>query len=556
MTPERRIPGAPLALAALAALVVSLPLLAVASSVLQPSTEVLAHLMATVLPRMLANTLGLVVFVGLGTVFLGTLSAWLVVMYRFPGSRAFEWALLLPLAMPAYIIGYAYTDALTFAGPVQSWLRDVMGWSRGDYWFPDISTLPGVSLMLVLVLYPYVYILARTAFLQQSACMTDASRVLGRSPVSSFLTVALPIARPAIVAGAALALMEAMADFGTVQYFGVDTFTTAIYRAWIGMGDRLAAAQLAIGLVIVVLLLLLVERRSRAHQRYFQLSKRHLVHPPQELTGLNAALAFAACLAPVVLGFTLPGLYLVRLHILGGDPLFGPRFLGYALNSVLLAGAATIIIMAVALVLASAQRNTGSPVFRVLVRFATLGYALPGMVIAVGVLVPLAMFDNGLDALLRATVGISTGLLLSGTVAALLFAYVVRFLAVGFGAVDAGFERISRRFDDVARTLGRSETGVHRDVHVPLLRRPLLTGAVVVFVDVLKELPATLIVRPFDFDTLAVRVYQLASDERLAQASTGALMIVAIGLVPVVILTRVIRETSVQRNPGRANPRG
>jgi iron(III) transport system permease protein len=248
-----------------------------------------------------------------------------------------------------------------------------------------------------------------------------------------------------------------------------------------------------------------------------------------------------------------PVAFLLRLHLVGGDPFFGPRFLGYAANSLILAGAATLLVMVIAFVLGAAQRSSPHGPFSWLVRFSTLGYALPGTVIAVGVLVPLALFDNSLDAFARAAFGISTGLLLSGTVIALLFAYVVRFLAVGHGAVESGFERIDRRFDDVARTLGRGESGVHRDVHVPLLRRPLLAGALVVFVDVLKELPATLIVRPFDFDTLAVRVYQLASDERLAQASTGALMIVLIGLVPVIVLTRVIRETSVQAASPRAS---
>ncbi len=554
MTSKTPLLRGPILLGAAAALIVSLPLLSIASSLLFPSTDVLAHMAATILPGMVANTVGLVVLVGAGTILVGTLGAWLVVAYRFPGSRVFEWALLLPIAMPAYIIGYAYTDALTFAGPVQTALRATFGWSRGDYWFPDIHGLPGVALMLTLVLYPYVYLLARTAFLQQSQSTMDAARVLGRARTGAFFRVALPIARPAIVAGAALALMETLADFGTVQYFGVDTFTTAIYRAWIGMGDRLAAAQLAVGLVAVVMLVLIVERRSRADRRFHEHARRQAAHVPATLEGGRALVAALACFAPIAMGFLLPAGYLVVLHMEGGDPFFGPRFLGYAGNSLILAGISTAVIMTIAVLLGSAERWTESGLFRGLVRFSTMGYAVPGTVIAVGILVPLGLFDNGVDAFMRATFGLSTGLLLSGTAAALVFAYVVRFLAVGFGAVDSGFARISRRFDDVARTLGRDEAGVQREVHVPLLRRALLTGAIIVFVDVLKELPATLIVRPFDFDTLAVRVYQLASDERLLQASTGALMIVAIGLLPVVVLTRVIRETSVQAPPTRANP--
>jgi iron(III) transport system permease protein len=542
-----------LLLGGLAAAIVATPILAVVSSLLWPSLDVLGHLAETILPRLLGNTAGMILLVGVGTVVIGTGTAWLVTMCRFPGARWFAWALLLPLAMPAYIIGYAYTDALTFAGPVQTALREAFGWARGDYWFPDIHTLGGVSAILTLVLYPYVYILARAAFLQNSVVMTDASRVLGHGAWATFLRVALPLARPAIVAGAALALMEALADFGTVQYFGVDTFTTAIYRTWFGFGDRLAAMQLATGLLAMVLLLVALERWSRAERRYAPAAKRRPTFTPYALTGPRAAAAIAACALPVFLGFVLPVIFLLRLHSIGGDPLLGERFLGLARNSLMLAAGAALLIMAVATGLALALRHERSRAFAAFVRFGTIGYAIPGTVVAVGVLVPLGFADAAIDGTSRAFLGVGTGLVFSGTVVALLFAYVVRFLAVGYGAVDAGMTKVDRRLDEVARTLGRAPANITRSVHLPLLKRSVLAGGIVVFVDVLKELPATLIVRPFDFDTLAVRVYQLASDERLAQASTGALGLVVIGILPVILLTRMMAaEAQGEGAAGRA----
>lgn len=550
----RMIPRPALLLGGLVAAVVATPIVAIVSSLLWPSLDILGHLAETILPRLLGNTAGLILLVGVGTIVIGTGTAWLVTMCRFPGARGFEWALLLPLAMPAYIIGYAYTDALTFAGPVQTALREAFGWRRGDYWFPDIHTLWGVAAILSLVLYPYVYILARAAFLQNSVVMTDASRVLGHGAWGTFLRVALPLARPAIVAGAALALMEALADFGTVQYFGVDTFTTAIYRTWFGFGDRLAAMQLATGLLALVLCLAAIERWSRAERRYTPQAKRRPSFTPYALTGGQAVAAFLACAVPILLGFVLPVLFLLRLHDLGGDPLLGERFLGLARNSLLLAGGAAVLVMAVALGLALALRHEPARAFAGLVRFGTIGYALPGTVVAVGVLVPLGLADTAIDGAARALFGVGTGLVLSGTVVALLFAYLVRFLAVGYGAVDAGMTKVDRRLDEVARTLGRRPPGVTTSIHLPLLKRSVLAGGIVVFVDVLKELPATLIVRPFDFDTLAVRVYQLASDERLAQASTGALGLVAIGILPVILLTRMMAwETRGERGAGRVD---
>ncbi|MCZ8313383.1 iron ABC transporter permease [Phreatobacter sp.] len=526
------------------AALVSVPILAVATSVLQRGEGALTHLLQTVLGEIVLNTLGLMVMVGAGTALIGVGTAWLVTLCRFPGSRQLEWMLLLPLAMPAYIIGYAYTDALAFAGPVQGSLRALFGWSRADYWFPDIHNLPGVSLMLTLVLYPYVYILARAAFLDQSTCVLEAARTLGANPWAACLRVGLPMARPAIAAGVALALMEALADFGTVQYFGVTTFTTTIYRTWFGLGDRVAASQLATGLLAFVLVLVVMEFLARRGRRFGGGGRRHRTLAPLQLSRPKAAAAFLACALPVLLGFVLPVIALIRLHGDGGDPFFSERFLTFARNSFLLAGGAALIVVTAATLVAYAGRLAPGAATTAALRVASIGYAVPGTVIAVGILAALGAADHGLDAWTRATFGQGTGLLLSGTAIALLYAYLVRFLAVATGPVESGLHKIPGSLDAAARTLGASAGKVAVAIHAPLLRRSLLTAALLVFVDVLKELPATIIVRPFNFDTLAIRVYNLAADERLAQASTGALVIVAIGIVPVILLTRMIaRDT-------------
>jgi len=519
-------------------LMVFLPIAAVLSSLFDTGRGSLNHLASTILPELVANTLGLVFMVGLGTAVVGTGTAWLVSACRFPGSRILQWMLLLPLAMPAYIIGYAYTDFLVFAGPLQTGLREMFGWTRHDYWFPDIHSLWGVSVMLVLVLYPYVFFLARTAFQEQSRGLRDVARTLGRSPWNVFGTVALPMARPAVAAGVALALMEAIADFGTVQYFGVQTFTTAIYRTWFGMGDRVAAAQLASGLLAFVFCLVALEHWSRSRQAYYDTSSRVLKPQPVLLRGRSAVFAFAACAIPVFLGFFLPVFILLDLHFDGGDGFLGNRLTIYAGNSFLLAGAAAVVVTSCAILTGYCLRRAAGGFAGNLVRLSTLGYAIPGTIIAVGVLIPMGAFDNWLDDVMRSWFGVSTGLVLSGSIIALLYAYAVRFLAVANSAIESGFKRIPVHIDDVARTLGRTRRGVIMMVHLPLLQRSVLMSAAIVFVDVLKELPATLIVRPFNFDTLAVRVYQLASDERLNEAATGSLVIVAIGLVPIFLLTR------------------
>lgn len=538
--------GAALMLAAL----VSLPVLAVAASVFQPSGGAWGHLLETVLGEIVLNTLGLMVAVGIGTGVIGVGTAWLVTLCRFPGSRALEWLLLLPLAMPAYIIGYAYADALAFAGPVQSTLRAAFGWARGDYWFPNINTLGGVGFLLTLVLYPYVYLLARASFLDQSTCVLEAARTLGAGPWRAFLAVGLPMARPAVAAGVALALMEALADFGTVQYFGITTFTTAIYRTWFGLGDRVAAAQLATALLGFVLLLVVMETLARRGRHFGGTARRHRRIAPLRLKPPAAAGAILACALPFMLGFVLPVAALLRLHVLEGDPFLGARFLVYMQNSLILAGLAALLLVLAAALIAYAGRMAPGPVTSAAIRVASIGYAVPGTVIAVGVMIPLGSLDNMVDGWARTVLGVSTGLVLSGSAVALLYAYLARFLAVAVGPVESGLHTIPGSLDAAGRTLGASATEVGRRIHLPMLRRPLLTAGLIAFVDVLKELPATVLVRPFNFDTLAVRVYNLASDERLAQAATGALVIVAVGLVPVILLTRMIARD--RRNGARS----
>jgi iron(III) transport system permease protein len=519
---------------------VAVPVVVVFGFVLVPATDVWHHLAATVLPRYLANTLWLIAGVSVAVFLTGVSTAWLVTMCQFPGRRVFEWMLLLPLAMPAYAVAYAYAGTFDFAGPVQTALRDAFGWTRNDYWFPQVRSLGGAFMMLGLVTYPYVYMLARAAFIEQSVCVLEISRTLGRGPWAVFFRVALPLARPAIVTGIALALMETLSDFGTVQYFAVDTFTTGIFRTWFGFGDPAAAAQLAAILMVFVFVVLLVERRSRGMARYHHTSIRYRPLPRFRLTGFRAAVATVSCVAPVVFGFMLPAAILASWSYQSFDDSLAAGFLRLSAHSVVLSAVAAMIAVVVAVILAYGIRIGRSPLSLYGARIAAMGYAVPGSVIAVGVMVPFAAIDNAFDAWMRDTFGVSTGLILSGTLAALLFAYLVRFLAISFNTVEASLAKITPNMDCAARTLGARPVETLRRVHAPLMWSSLLTAALLVFVDVMKELPATLIMRPFDFNTLAVRTFELASDERLSEAALPALAIVGVGIGPVLILSAAI----------------
>lgn len=511
----------------------------IVASLFAPFGDVWTHLRETVLWDYINNTLLLVLGVSVGVLSIGVTSAWLVARYRFPGREVFAWALLLPLAMPAYIIAYTWTGVLDFSGPLQSGLREFFGWQHGDYWFPEIRSLGGAICMLSLVLYPYVYMLARVAFAELPPAAYEAARSLGAGPWRRFTRVALPLARPAIVTGLSLALMETVADYGTVQYFGIGTFTTGIFRVWFGMGENTAAMQLSALLLVIVLTFILLERWSRREARHFQPGRRSISQAPESLQGRWQWLAFFACLLPILLGFALPALQLMQWSIITAEESLNSEFITLALRSLSLAGAAALITVVLALVVSYARRLHPSVAVRTSAQIASLGYAIPGAVIAVGVMLPFAWLDNQLDGFMRSVFGYSTGLLLSGSIFVLLFAYSVRFLAVSLQSVDTGFARIKPSMDDAARSLGQTPTGVLRRIHLPLLRGSLLAALLLVFVDVLKELPATLILRPFDFNTLAVRAFEMASDERLADAGLPSLLIVAIGILPVILISRI-----------------
>lgn len=536
-----------LVVSTLVAALISLPVASVMANIFSGGTgDTWQHLASTVLPDYVGSTLWLCLGVGCGVVVVGVATAWLTAMHDFPGRRVFEWALILPLAMPAYVLAYVYTDFLQFVGPVQSGLREAFGWRRGDYWFPDVRSVGGAVAMFVFVLYPYVYLLARTAFIERASGMMEAARTLGHGPWRSFLRVSLPLARPAVVAGATLALMETLADYGTVSYFGVQTFTTGIYRAWFSLGDRVAAAQLAASLLGFVILLLFLEQASRGRARFHNTTGRNRPHAERVLKRGAAFVAVLVCALPLCVGFLLPAGLLLRLALTEGDAQFGGRFIQLAGNSFVLAGLTALIAVALSLLLAYAARlsKLGSKVrlARLLNRLVGLGYSVPGSVIAVGVLIPVTRFDNWLAGQWENWFGANPGLLLTGGIAALIYAYLVRFLAVALQSVSSSLAKVTPSMDEAARSLGANQVGVLRRVHLPLLRGSLFSAGLLVFVDVMKELPATLVMRPFNFDTLATQTYTLASDERLAEASTASLAIVVVGLLPLIALSRQINQ--------------
>jgi len=525
------------------ALVLALPVIVVSAHVFFPADEIWQHLTETVLFDYISQSLWLSLGVAVGTLILGVSAAWLTSMCQFPGRGVFEWALLLPMAMPAYIIAYTYTGLLDFAGPVQTLLRELMGWGYGDYWFPPIRSLGGAIAMLTLVLYPYVYLLSRAAFLNQSLCVLDVSRTLGNTPAQTFFRVALPLARPAIIAGLSLALMETLADYGTVSYFGISTFTTGIFRTWFGMGSAAAAAQLAALLMVFVLVLIVMEKLSRRQAKYHHTSRHHQQLKRFQLKGNQAWLAFSFCLALLLASFVIPAAQLLKWTLQVADTVIDDAFMTLVYNSLKLASLTALLALFLALLLSYGKRLFGGKLVGFAVRLASMGYAIPGAVIAVGVMIPFAWLDNSIDSWARANLDFSTGLLLSGTLVAVIFAYLVRFLAVAIQTVESGLGQVRLSMDEAARSLGHSPLAVLRKIHMPMLRGSLLTALLLVFVDVLKELPATLILRPFNFNTLAVKTFELASDERLAEAAPTALAIVATGLLPVIILSVAITRS-------------
>ena len=521
------------------ALLLALPVLSLGASWLQFGGEaqaILREMAQTVLPEYALTSLLLCVSVAVGVALVGMATASAVTLFDFPGRRHFEWALLLPLAMPAYVVAYAYTDFLQFSGPLQVWLRESFG-LRGRV-FPEVRNTPGAVWVFTFSLYPYVYLLARTALSERAAQLMEAARLLGAPLARRIREVALPLARPAVMAGVALALMETLADFGVASYFGIQTFTAGVYKAWLVMDNRIAAAQLATVLLATVALLLWLEHRAQRRLRFAALRGQRAGSAeaqPVRLQGGRAAAAVAVCALPILFGFVLPVVFMLRPLIGGWDELPWGMFVQWARNSVWLAGLSAVLAVGLALALAFALRARPGPVTRGVVQLTGLGYAIPGAVVVVGLLLPVGWLQ-------AAQPDTSVGYWITATALGIVWAYLVRFTAVALQSVQSGYARVPPSLDDSARMLGTTGWGLALRVHAPLLRRSIAAAALLVFVDVMKELPATLVLRPFNSDTLAVVAYQLARDERLGEAALPALTLVLVGLAPVILLSRTLRQ--------------
>ena len=543
-SPPRPLSERLLSLAALVTgLALALPVITIILLALTPTENVWPHLIGTVLPGYVLRTVLLMAGVGVITFVVGTAVAWLVTMCRFPLRPLFLWASLLPLAMPGYIVAYAYVDFLSYSGPLQTWLRGLFGWkSPADYWFPEIRSLGGAIVVLSMVLYPYVFLTARASFIRQPATQLEVARALGRSPWGAFRAVALPLARPGIAVGVSLALMECLNDIGAAGFFGVRTLTLGVYTTWLSQGNLGGAAQISAVMLLFIFLLVWFERSARRKQSFVLPAQRPRQPDRIRLNGWQRVLAVLVCGLPIVIGFVIPALVLLNFAATRWADALSPAYLDAVYHSLLLAALAAAIAVALGLVLGYANRAMQQGFTTRVIRLAALGYAIPGTVLGIGVLIPLAGFDNALDGFLRAQFGISTGLLLSGTIAAIVFAYVVRFLAVSFGAIESGLQKVTPNVAAAARTLGRGPISAFFEVHLPLLRPALVSAALLVFVDCMKELPATLILRPFDFETLATTVFMLASLDQLEESALPALTIVAVGLLPVILLSRTLHE--------------
>lgn len=525
--------------AALIAGLVLIPIVAVFWLAAFPTENIWPHLMATTLPRYLSNTLILMAGTGLLACAVGTGAAWLVAMYDFPGRRWLASALLLPLAIPAYVGAYALVDFLEYAGPVQTALRTTFGWATArDYWFPDIRSMPAAIAVIGLSLYPYVFLLARAAFSEQSGAGYEVARALGAGPVARFLRVGLPLARPAIAAGTAVVMMEAVNDFGVVDFFGVQTLTTGIFSVWLSGGNAGGAAQIACVVLILVAALVAIERRSRHRRRFWQTARSMRPVSRAPLTGGWGWLVAVLCVIPVALGFGLPVMVMGWHAVVQADGWLAPGLLRAFLNTVTVAGLAAFITVGLALVMVYGVRMAGRKLPQLLLPITTVGYAAPGAVLGLGVLIPLAAFDNRVADGILALTGWDPGLIMTGSAGALILAYIVRFFAIGQGAADAALGRIPPSLPLAARSLGKGPAAVLLAIHLPLMRGSIAMALLLVFVDAVKELPATLLLRPFGFDTLATRVHDQASLERLSQAAPAALVITVVGLVAVLLLAR------------------
>lgn len=521
------------------ALLLALPVLALVFSAFSADGDLFRHLADTVLPAYLGNTLGLVIGVVLLSLLFGVPTAWLVAMCQVPGRRALQWALMLPMAMPSYIVAYVYTDLLDYSGPLQAGLRTLFDWqSPADYWFPAIRSLGGAAWVLALVLFPYVYLLTRASFLEQSVSLIHSSRLLGCTPWQSFRRLSLPLARPAIMVAVSLVAMETLADFATVHFFAINTLTTAVYDTWLGYGSLATAAKLSCLMLLAVVLLIAMERRSRQRQQVFQKSMGHEQPLRYPLKGMRRWLAAIWCWGLVLAGFGLPFVILLDYGVRYFELSWTPEFVRFAGNSLLISALTALLAMGIALLLGFFRRLDGGVKSLLPLRIAAMGYAMPGTVLAIGVLVPLTALDFGINDLAEWLGRQGPGLLLTGTLTAIVFGYLVRFVAIAIGSVESSMGKISPSLDMAARSLGQGDGGMLRRVHLPLVRRGLFAGAMLVFIEAMKELPAALLLRPFNFDTLATHVYQFVSDEMLERGALGAIVIVLVGLLPLIWVNR------------------
>ncbi|WP_368152915.1 ABC transporter permease [Aeromonas sp. R2-4] len=521
------------------ALLLGLPVIALLFSAFSAEGELFRHLADTVLLDYLGNTLGLVVGVVLLSLLFGVPTAWLVAMCQVPGRRALQWALMLPMAMPSYIVAYVYTDLLDYSGPLQAGLRALFGWnSPADYWFPAIRSLGGAAWVLALVLFPYVYLLTRASFLEQSVSLIHSSRLLGCTPWQSFRRLSLPLARPAIMVAVSLVAMETLADFATVHFFAINTLTTAVYDTWLGYGSLATAAKLSCLMLLAVVLLIALERRSRSRQQVFQKSMGHEQPLRYPLKGMSRWLAGLWCWGLVLAGFALPFVILLDYGVRYFELSWTPEFVRFAGNSLAISALTALLAMGIALLLGFFRRLDGGFKSLLPLRIAAMGYAMPGTVLAIGVLVPLTALDFAINDLAEWLGRQGPGLLLTGTITAIVFGYLVRFVAIAIGSVESSMGKISPSLDMAARSLGQGDGGMLRRVHLPLVRRGLFAGAMLVFIESMKELPAALLLRPFNFDTLATHVYQFVSDEMLERGALGAIVIVLVGLLPLIWVNR------------------
>lgn len=525
--------------ALLLCILVCVPIVSIFFSFNEINTQNWSHLLDTVLTEYIVNSFLLMIGVGAGTAFIGVVLAWIIVRYDFTGRNIIQWGVLLPLSMPAYIIAYAYTGMLDYAGPLQSFLRETFNWSAQDYWFPEIRSLNGAIIMLSLVLYPYVYLLARTAFSLQSASLEEVSKLAGKTTRQHLFSVSLPLARPAIFLGAILAMMEALADFGTVQYFGVPTLTTGIYRTWFGMGDISTASQLSALVCTLVFVLLYLEFSSRKSAQAYQSKQRGKTQRVQT-SRAKSILLLLLCMLPILLGFLIPFVQLSSWAFAYSQASSFSEYFELATNSLLLASAGAIVIVCFALVVSYAKRRKESASIVFSSRVVSLGYAMPGTVIAVGILMPMGWLDHQINMITMTLADTTVGLIFSGSIFVLIFAYLVRFASIALQHTDTGLQAISKSIDEVSLSLNKTPFYTFKRVHLPLVKASLLSALLLVFVDILKELPATLVLRPFNFNTLAVKAFELASDERLIAASLPAITIVIVGIVPVVLLTKTL----------------